>query len=148
MKRHDFALEEYKALQVGLRLHQDAYFKLENYTFGGMLVVYGVLFGVTSQNPKLDIPIAAWWIVFALVGIACVRCWAHYIMVRRLANYFARIERKYYFDSAELTGFETLHGRSWIGPWLHLIINALCWLLLVGGSFALALFKTLGWKLP
>ncbi len=66
MRRGDFLLEEYKELQIGLRQHQTAYFSLENYTFGGLLIVYGILFGVTTQK-EVHVPITAWWAVFGLL---------------------------------------------------------------------------------
>jgi hypothetical protein len=148
MKRSDFLLEEYKALQIGIRQHQTAYFTLENYVFGGMLVVYGVLFGVTAKDPSVRIPLTAWWGVFLLLLIAAIRCWAHYIVVRKLAAYICKIERSFYFDSDAVSGFETTHLKSTLNPSVNLAINALCWLVLLSLSFGLALAKTHGCDLP
>lgn len=148
MNRNDFLLEEYKALQIGMRQHQTAYFTLENYTFGGMLVVYGVLFGLTSQNVNAAIPLVAWWGIFVLVAIACIRCWAHYIMVRKLARYMILIEKAFYSGRSSPVGFERSHLKSTLNPFIHLTVNAFCWMVLLGVSFGIALYKTFGWPLP
>ena len=149
MDRKNFPLEEYKSLQAAIARHQAAYFNLENYTFGGMLVVYGVLFGITSHiDSGFHIPVAVWWGVFLLLCVACIRCWGHYVVIRKLARYITKIESLAYFDSSSLIGFERAHLHSWPGPWTNLAINAFCWLALLGIGFGFALFNTMNWPIP
>lgn len=147
MSRKDFMIEEYKALQVGIAKHQAAYFTLENFTFGGMLVVYGVLFGVTAQT-QASIPLIAWWIVFILVLIACIRCWGHYIVVRKLASYIALIEKSFYFDHSNVIGFERFLLKGKIKPWMNLAANAIAWSFLLAISGGIAMAKTYGIPIP
>ena len=148
MERRDFLIEEYRAMQAATTRHQAAYFSLENYTFGGMLVVYGILFGVIQKDGLLHIPLTAWCGVFVLVLIACVRCLGHYLIVRKLAAYIALIEREFYFDNPVIMGFERFHVKGVIGPRLNLAVNAVCWLALLTISAGIAYAKWRGDPIP
>lgn len=146
MADRDFLIEEYRALRDGIRLHQNAYFALESYVFGGALVAYGILFGLTRQSPN-QIILAAWWAIPAILSIACVRCWGHYLIVRKISLYLEKIENRCSVSS-DIPGFENYHRTTAPGPKTHLLVNALSWGALIIGSTAIAVFETAGWTIP
>jgi hypothetical protein len=146
MKRTDFVFEEYKTLRDSMRLHQSSYFSLENYTFGGSLVTYGVLFGATSAQ-RIIIPLIAWWAIAVIITIACARCWGHYLIIRKISDYLSKIEKEAYIYQPGLSGFENYHNKTGLGPSIHLFVNAICWGLLLIACWGIAIAQTIGSRL-
>jgi hypothetical protein len=143
--RKAFLFEEYRALKENLLKHMDAYIKLENYTFGGSVIVYGALFGITSGTPR-DIEhkyIFVWWVVPILISFSCVRCWGHYLWIRKAASYFKMIEKELYSDW-HIPGFEHFYSTDVLSTRIFFVANALSWGFLLAFSFAIAGILTWG----
>jgi hypothetical protein len=131
-----------KALEARILHHQNAYMALETLTFGGSVVVYGFLLGITTQTTlNLRLPAIAWWGISFLIVVAFIRCFGHYLIIRRFADYISKIEGDTYLYG-QIEGFETHHKKSPIGPTPILILHCVLWLLLVAVSLYLSTCKT------
>jgi hypothetical protein len=140
-------IEEYRFLTGGILHHQTAYMQLENYTLGGLVVVYGVLFGLGGNSNATKIPVIVWWAIVGVVLIAVIRCFGHYVMVRKLAVYIRKIEANAY-QNGSLLGWENSHRGGIFGPWLLLTANVLSWGAVVAFTIAVALLETFRLALP
>ncbi len=145
MSHENFLIEEYRYLTGGIRHHQTAYLKLENYTAAGLAVIYGALFGLNSTTSNEDsvvmqIPWWIWWFVCVVTLISCVRCFQHYVVMGTIGDYVSEIEREIYSEQ-QPGGFERRYKNT-KGPKLFLIINLVCWIIIISATIVIAIYET------
>ncbi len=121
---------------------------METYTIGGVVIVYGIFFGITKATDSSTIPLVAWWLVPSIVLFACVRCWSHYLYIRRLSIYISMIESQVLDEKSSLPGFETFNRRSALGPTTFLLANIFMWASLLSLSVGLAVSRSIGYHIP
>jgi hypothetical protein len=140
-----FAIEEYKICAAAASHYQNLYATLERQTIAGMIVAYGVLLGLLSKQSAI-IPIPLWWGITVILGVAAVRCFAHYMQVQRNSEYMKIIERHLYGRGLELSGMQTFSYRHFLGPIAFWMVNWASWIALLGMSAFVSLAKTFAWK--
>jgi hypothetical protein len=122
-------------LRAEIKGYQESYTRLERFTFGGVLVVYG--FRLTNIE---KIPKEVWWAVPLLVVIAGVRCLAYYFIINtRHAIYLTAIESEMY--EGKFTGFQNFHSKKWPGREWNLLFNAAGWLVLLSAAVFAAYWR-------
>lgn len=135
MKPREFLIEEYRQLHTEVKVHQEAYSRLERLTFGGVLVVYGFFLTNIAK-----VPAAAWSTIPILIGIAAVRCFAHYwIINRRYAIYLETLEAEVYEGKFE--GFQRFFSRRTPGRNSNMLFNAVGWCTLIAFAIAAAIWR-------
>jgi hypothetical protein len=144
---HTFALEEYRAIQEKIKTSREILSRLESLTIGGVVITFGVLFGMGSTKPG-DIPLIAWWAIPSIVIAAAVRCGAYYVYVARLQNYVSGIEGLMRNVGYKLEGFESHNRARMVGPIMGYAANFSLWAALIGISLLLAVLKTIGLPIP
>jgi hypothetical protein len=153
MQQNEFLLEEYKAVNAKHLALSKEYRKLENYTIGGTLTVYGILFGIGVGRTGAEVPIVAWWMIFFVLVAAGVRCWSHYIYVQLINDYIHLVEGIMFGSPHETPpGFQTFvasyrssahrllatFGRSKY----FFMSNGVFWFLLLSAALFIAILKT------
>jgi hypothetical protein len=154
VRPNDFLLEEYKAMHAKHVAFSEEYRKLENYTVGGTLAAYGILFGISGSHAGVEIPFLAWWVVFAVLLAASVRCWSYYIYLQFVHDYIRLVEGKIFGSQQEApAGFETFvatyHSsvRRLISTLrrsrLFFSSNGMFWFAFLSLAFGFAIWKTI-----
>ena len=135
MSPQEFLVEEYKQRADDIRDYQAAYRRLESFTFGGVLVIYGFL--LTNLG---KIPTIVWWLVPILIGISAVRCFAYYLILTwRYAPYVKRLEAELY--EGRDFGFQAFIDKHRVGRTQNLIFNAFGWVTLMSLSVIAAFWR-------
>ena len=129
-----YLIEEMKQVYEGIRLHQNAYVRLETFSFAGIVAAYGFLL----STPRVISP-AVWWIIPALIMIGSVRSIGHYVAIRaRNGPYLARLERMAYGANPSGLGFQA-YLRSAKKTWIAgMSVVIFVWAIFFFASIAIA----------
>lgn len=144
-----FAIEEYKALQERNRQSRDIGTRLEIATVVGTVVALGFLLGIGTANAACNvIPVFVWWSIVLIVIAGAVRCWSYHIYVWRIQSYLIQIECEMMGAGYKLQGFETFNRGKLVGPFLIYALSFIVWGSLFGIVTFIAIWKSMGWKIP
>ena len=117
------------------------------YSIGSIVIMYAVLFGIGIDRFNNKFPIFAWWAVSIILMVASIRCWSHYLYLRRLSIYIKKLESEFLHENDQLPGFENFNDRSVIGPLVFIGANIMILAALIGLTVFFAVVKTIGYQL-
>ena len=119
-KRHDFLLEEYKALRQEILLKLEHEFKIPRYTIVGVAFVYAAAFTINNLNINQEDRNLAqfiWFIPILLVACGAVFYAVYDFVLQKQGIYIREIEAYFLADSRP-EGWERWYGGSQTNPFV------------------------------